>query len=385
MWILLGRLFLTIFLFSSLSFGEDFERVCDEEVLKEDFNITVVEDSCFKTAQKYEKEKDFDNASGYYLIANKIYLNITKFAQNTSKESIELNSNLGHSYMIEGNYTEGEKYYQKFMQSYHNPNLALQNDFKELLKLYPQHSIQLHKAKKIWAKLYKQLHELDKIYEKLDFIEPSEEAITLLKRCIDIKEKHLPQTLSISSDYESLAIILEEKFSRYDEALILYSKMLNIDLTLLGEEYFHTATSYYNIANILNLQGHYHQALYLYQKLLAIDLKLLGENHSETSSTYHNMANVYVNLQEFDSALELYQKSLDIYTSLFDEESEYITATYQQMANVFSFKGEYDRALNLYNKALIIDLKKFGKYHTYVASLYHNIIPTTIKGNILKL
>ena len=382
---LLSNWVLFLLLFSILSFGEDFEKICDDEVLKEDFNISVVKEACFKTGLKYEKIKDAGNASGYYLIANETHLNLEKFAQNIPKDASGVYSNIGHSYMIEGEYKKGKEYYKKFIESYHNPNPAMQNDFKELLKLYPKNKIELNKAQEIWNRLYQPLHELDSIYASLDFLEPSEEAITLLMKIINIKEKYMPRTLSITSDYQSLAIILEEKFSRYNQALTLYSKMINIYFELLGEEYFNTATAYYNIANILNLQGHYHQAIYLYKKTLKIDLKLFGENHSETSSTYHNMANVYLNLQEFDKALELYQKSLDIYSTLFDKEHEYVTATYQEMANVFNFKGEYDTALNLYNEALKIDLKKFGLYHNYVAGLYHNIAYTyNNKGEYIK-
>ena len=385
MWILLSRGVLFFLIFSFLGFGEDFEKICDEEVLKEDFNISVVKEDCFKTGLKYEKDEDFGNASGYYLIADKTYLNLEKFAQKIPKDASGIYSNIGHSYMIEGKYKKGEKYYKKFIESYHNPNPPMQNDFKELLKLYPKNKIALNKAQETWNRLYQPLHELDSIYTKLDFLEPSEEAITLLMEIINIKEKYLPRTLSITSDYQSLAIILEEKFSRYNQALTLYSKMINIYFELLGEEYFNTATAYYNIANILNLQGNYHQALYLYEKTLKIDLKLFGENHSETSSTYHNMANVYLNLQEFDKALELYQKSLDIYSTLFDKEHEYVTATYQEMANIFNLKGKYDTALNLYNEALKIDLKKFGLYHNYVAGLYHNIAYTyNNKGEYIK-
>ncbi len=370
------HIFWMLVLFISFSFGQNFERICDEEVLKEDFNITVVEDACLQTAQKYEREDDIGNASGYYLISNKTHLNIEKFAQNIPKDASGIYSNIGHSYMIEKNYVEGEKYYKKFLQSYHNPNLVMQNDFKELTKLYPHYKEQLNKAKNIWDKLYNPLQSLDTLYEKLDYLKPSKEAVMVLKKIILIKEQYLPHTLSITSDYQSLAIILEEKFNHYDEALLLYGKMLNIYLNLLGVEYFNTATAYYNIANILNLQGKYSEALYLYKKILTIDLKLFGEIHSETSSTYHNMANVYVNLQQFDKALELYQKSLNIYSSLLNEKNEYLTATYQAMANVFNHKGEYDTALSLYHEALRIDLKNFGHHHYYIAALYHNIAYT---------
>ena len=45
---LLSKFFLTLLIVTSFGFGEDFERVCDEEVLKEDFNISIVKSYCKK-------------------------------------------------------------------------------------------------------------------------------------------------------------------------------------------------------------------------------------------------------------------------------------------------------------------------------------------------
>jgi len=49
---LLSKFFLTLLIVTSFGFGEDFERVCDEEILKEDFNISIVKSYCKKAGDR---------------------------------------------------------------------------------------------------------------------------------------------------------------------------------------------------------------------------------------------------------------------------------------------------------------------------------------------
>ncbi len=367
---LLNKVFTLLLLFSFLGFGEDFEKLCDEEVSKKDFNISLVQKACYETAKRYDEQMDIENASGYYLIANKLN-NILKFEKNIEKDASATYVNIGHVYMLLGNSEQAHKYYKKFLMVYHNPNPSIQNDFKELLRFYPFYKKQLIKGKEIWKELYYPLKKLDALYEEVEAYKDSKKN---LNEIIKIKEKYLKNTLSIASDYQNLALILEYQYSQYDEALYLYGKALNIFLKLLGENYFDTATVYYNIANIYNTKGDYTEALELFQHVLKVDLLLFGEENSETSATYHNMANVNANIGSFKKAFELYQKSLQIDLKILeDKEHDHIMATYHGMANILSYQGKYDEALKLYFKVLEVDLKRGHEQSIETASLYHNI------------
>ena len=370
---LLVKVFFIFIFFLSLLFGiKDFERVCDEEIAKKDFNISIIQSSCLKTAQYYEKIGDIENTLGYYLIANKLKNNF-KYKHNIPKDKAGIYSNIAHSYMLIEQYTKAKIYYQKFLSSYHNPNPPIEKDFQELSKLYPQYQTQIRQARKIWNEIYKPFKELDMLYFKLDNLEPSQKSITILKKIILIKKKKIPYTLSLASDYQSLAILYEDYFTQYNTALILYGEMLNIFLKTLGENYFDTATAYYNIANIYNTKGEYNLALEIYQRVLNIDLKIFGEEHSETAATYHNMANTYTNIGKFKEAYKLYKKSLSIdFKVLKNKEHEHILATYHEMANLLSYEGEYDEALKLYFKILKVDERQNPK-SIQLATLYHNI------------
>ena len=161
MWKLLSKVFFLVLFFSSLSFGEDFEQICNEEVLKKDFNVSVLKEACLKTAQKELKSKSFANASWYFLLAGKITKNIDEI-QVQIEDGIFVN--IGHSYLLKGNINKASKYYATYIEEENQPNKALLSDFKLLQKLYPKKKKLLRKGLKIWKKLYKPLITLDTLY-----------------------------------------------------------------------------------------------------------------------------------------------------------------------------------------------------------------------------
>ena len=79
---------------------------------------------------------------------------------------------------------------------------------------------------------------------------------------------------SLSQGADSLS-----KKAQYGAAQPLYQKALAIRRKVLGEDHPNTATSYNNLAAILNAQGQYGSGPALYQKSLDISRQVLGEDH----------------------------------------------------------------------------------------------------------
>jgi tetratricopeptide (TPR) repeat protein len=82
---------------------------------------------------------------------------------------------------------------------------------------------------------------------------------------------------------------LEQK-AQYVKALPLRQERLKWCRQVLGEDHPDTATSYNNVAFILNAQGKYAEAGPLFQKALDIRRQVLGENHPDTANSYNNVA-----------------------------------------------------------------------------------------------
>ena len=103
-------LVLLILLFSLAFSGEDFEKICTEEVEKNDFNISLIRESCFETAKKYEIKNDKENAFWFYLLSQKYQKQLHQ--KEDEKSSFLFYVNHGHAYVLENNLTQAKLYYE---------------------------------------------------------------------------------------------------------------------------------------------------------------------------------------------------------------------------------------------------------------------------------
>ena len=99
---------------------------------------------------------------------------------------------------------------------------------------------------------------------------------------------------------------------RYQEALPLAQRALEINEKALGPEHPDTAASLNNLAGLYEAMGAYEKALPLYQRALKIREKALGPDHPDTANSLNNLAALYCAMGAYDKALPLYQRALKI-------------------------------------------------------------------------
>ena len=76
------------------------------------------------------------------------------------------------------------------------------------------------------------------------------------------------------------------------------------------------ADSFYNVACTNEAQGKYEEALEMHTKSLEIKTRICGDNHPSVGASLNNMANVYETQGKYEKALEMHTKSLDIKTCI---------------------------------------------------------------------
>jgi tetratricopeptide (TPR) repeat protein len=355
-----GNIFTFILLSISL-FGMDFERVCNEEVLKEDFNVSVVKESCLKVAHKYEEKNNMDDASWYYLIANQT-TSLDKIEKNIQKSSSVIYANLGHFYLLKKNWKKVNKYYEKFKKSYQIPNKSILEDFKTLKKIYPKYHKEIKKAQKIWSNIYKPLRDIDTLYQ--------ENTIRSLLKIIKIKKCFLGKnTFSIINDYSDLGD-LSFLNKDYQQAIGYFNKRLTIELFHLGEKDSQLSVSYQNLAVLHELNHQIDKSIENYKKILVIEESL--DNSSLNIAMTHYHIGKLLKLQgEYLLAESSYIKALEIYKD--NGKQENIAMFYNDLANIYSFQAEYQKSLKLYKKALKINTSILGENHPDIAINHNNI------------
>ena len=179
-----------------------------------------------------------------------------------------------------------------------------------------------------------------------------DEALPLYRRALQIHEKALgPDHASTATSLNNLAYLLSG-MGRYDEALPLYRRALQIHEKALGPDHASTATSLNNLAGLFESMGRYDEALPLYRRALQIDEKALGPDHPDTAIDYNNLAGLFRAMGRYDEALPLYRRALQIHEKALGPDHASTATSLNNLAGLFESMGRYDEALPLLRRAL---------------------------------
>src|SRR2546426_10246934 len=96
---------------------------------------------------------------------------------------------------------------------------------------------------------------------------------------------------------------------RYDRAVVVAKKALEVAEKALGPEHPDVATSLNNLAALYQTQGQYAQAEPLYKRSLAISEKALGSDHPDVAMRLENLAALYRATKREAQASELEKRA----------------------------------------------------------------------------
>ena len=133
------------------------------------------------------------------------------------------------------------------------------------------------------------------------------------------------------------------------------------------------AIIYNQYGESLRLNSEYDEALEYYSKSLDINIEIFGENHQEVAISYANIGSIYFFNKEYDKALEYHNKSLEISLLTLGDNHPSTSIDYNNIGLVYSYKKNYKKALEYYSKSLDIKLQTIGSHHPDTASTYRNI------------
>jgi len=86
---------------------------------------------------------------------------------------------------------------------------------------------------------------------------------------------------SVAASYSNMGLVLRN-MGKYQEALDMYSKSLEIDIRVHGDSHPLVATSKYNVAGLKEAQGDLEGARELFLECEQIYAKVFGADHKET-------------------------------------------------------------------------------------------------------
>jgi len=194
-----------------------------------------------------------------------------------------------------------------------------------------------------------------------------DEALSLAERAVEIHRNELgPEHPDVAQSLRILAIIYRDK-GNYEKAESLFQHALDINEKALGPEHPNVATTLNALAVLYSKRGEYARAEPLYERSLTIREKALGPEHLEVAGPLNNLAIIYTRKGDYAKAEQFCQRALGIKEKVLGLEHPGVASSLFNLADIYRKKGDYTKAESFYRRALAIGEKMVGSYHPDVA------------------
>ncbi len=200
-----------------------------------------------------------------------------------------------------------------------------------------------------------------------------EKAIDIYIRDIQICEDlYGKEHADTATSYNNIGLVYYN-LGNYSKGLEYSFSALKIFEKVFGKEHPATASAYNNIGLVYFVSGDCSKAQEYIYKALTIREKVVGKEHPDTATLYGNVGFVCLRLGDYSKAQEYNHKALKIREKVLGEEHLHTAASYASIGDLYTFSGNYSKALEYYFKALEINEKLVGIEHICIAVLYDDI------------
>jgi len=161
--------------------------------------------------------------------------------------------------------------------------------------------------------------------------------------------------------HDSERVVQLYKAGKYDEALGLAKRVLEIRQRIFGSNDGRTAAAAINLAEIYHARGDYGEAQKIYEGLLPVYEKTFGVDHVNTAMIVDSLALESYLKGAFKIAEEFYARGVAMRERTLGPEHEEIAGAAFRLAEFYRSRGEYARAEPLYLRAISINDRKLPK------------------------
>ncbi|WP_437902736.1 tetratricopeptide repeat protein [Sorangium sp. So ce327] len=194
-----------------------------------------------------------------------------------------------------------------------------------------------------------------------------DEAIPLARRALDLRENALgPEHPDVAITLHNLAALLKAK-GDYAAAEPLFRRALAIQEKALGPEHPDVATTLNNLAALLATKSDYAAAEPLFRRALTIREKALGSEHPDVAESLNSLAGLLYAKDDIVAAEPLLRRALTIQENALGSEHPDVAFSLNCLAELLQTKGDDAAAEPLYRRALAIREKTIGPEHPDVA------------------
>jgi len=152
----------------------------------------------------------------------------------------------------------------------------------------------------------------------------------------------------------SLSVVKLFKEGKFDEAIPLAKRSLEIRERLLPPGDPMVLTALGNLGNLYNAKGDYNAAKKSFERLLALQEQQFGPTDVKLASTLDRLAVLYYRDRNLSKTEETYQRALTLRENAFGSDHLEVANSLFSLAHFYRLSGKYDLALNAYKRSLPI-------------------------------
>ena len=200
-----------------------------------------------------------------------------------------------------------------------------------------------------------------------------QEAIPLAEKAVEIATRvRGPEDPETATSINNLGE-LYSNMHQYAKAEALLREALRIRQKVLGREHPYTAYSLNNLGIVYQAMAEYAKAEPLYQEALRIRQKVLGREHPDTAVILNNLGTLYQAMVEYGKAETVLQEALRIYRKALGAEHQDTAMSLDNLGMLYQAMGEYGKAEPLLQEGLRIYRKVLGSENPDTATSLNNL------------
>jgi tetratricopeptide (TPR) repeat protein len=337
------------------------EQTCTSEINKDEPNLEVVKERCLQTAEHYMENEDYGSASWFYLLAGEYEKNVDEVE---AKITDDFYMNIGHSYMLKGDYEKAKEIYTKYPwatnEDFHYSDETIQPDFVILPKLYKEKKENIDKGLVIWNEIYEPIGKIVKASNAYALAKEEENNAKQLEHLKEYIEYAIPFKDKKSIDYMKKKKELAELYS-YEgmeaESIDMYKEIVSTYETNRSKK-FDQIDTILTIAGKYLFIADYNLSLDYYKKALTLSLDSNNTDNLplNVDVIYRNIADTYKKMNKNKEALDYQAKSLKYIEEHDVKNYESLSLVYSNMAEIYYLQKDYNLSIESYTKS--IELKK---------------------------
>lgn len=172
--------------------------------------------------------------------------------------------------------------------------------------------------------------------------------------------------------YSNYGVLLRRQ-KKYDEAMDMYRKAMDIVVVIYGTSHPFLGRLYGNMGAICMEKGQHGEAEDYFKKALENLINIYGIDNINVAGVFSNMGSLKSCQEKWLDAIQFYEKALGIYFKLIGDSHSQTAICYHGLGLCYVKSGDRDKGVQFMEKALAIIKVKMGDNHPYVKEIEKDI------------